>query len=52
MNRVAVVLALALAPIFASAQSTSDIPKIRVATRLVEIGIIVRDKNGPVENLT
>ncbi|MGH9728471.1 MAG: VWA domain-containing protein, partial [Candidatus Acidiferrales bacterium] len=27
-------------------------PKIRVETHLVEVGVIVRDKNGPVENLT
>lgn len=27
-------------------------PQIRVSTRLVEIGVIVRDKNGPVSNLT
>ncbi|HKV27234.1 MAG TPA: VWA domain-containing protein, partial [Candidatus Acidoferrales bacterium] len=48
----AVALAFVLAPIFVWAQSASDIPKIRVATRLVEIGVIVHDKNGPVENLT
>lgn len=27
-------------------------PSVKVATRLVEFGVIVRDKNGPVSNLT
>ena len=31
---------------------TPQIPRIRVSTRLVKIGIIARDKNGPVTNLT
>jgi VWFA-related protein len=36
-----------LAPIFAPGQST-----IRVTTRLVEVNVIVRDKNGPLDGLT
>ncbi|MGH9866324.1 MAG: hypothetical protein ACRD4H_13005, partial [Candidatus Acidiferrales bacterium] len=52
MPRIAVAFAFVLAPMLVAAQSASDIPKISVSTRLVEIGVIVRDKNGPVENLT
>ncbi|HEV2489940.1 MAG TPA: VWA domain-containing protein [Candidatus Acidoferrales bacterium] len=46
------VLVLAMAPIFVSAQGGPETPKIRVSTRLVQVEVIVRDKNGPVENLT
>lgn len=35
-----------------SAQGGPETPKIRVTTRLVQIGVIVHDKNGPVSNLT
>ncbi|MGH9726959.1 MAG: hypothetical protein ACRD4V_00005, partial [Candidatus Acidiferrales bacterium] len=52
MNRIAVALAFVLAPMLVSAQTVSNVPKIRVETHLVEVGVIVRDKNGPVENLT
>lgn len=31
---------------------TAQTPQVRVATHLVEIGVIVRDKSGPVSNLT
>lgn len=42
----------ALLPTLASPQNPAQTPPIRVTTRLVQIGVIVRDKNGPVENLT
>jgi VWFA-related protein len=48
----AVGLAVAMAAVLALGQNTSQTPKIRVATRLVQVDVIVRDKNGPVENLT
>jgi len=51
-RRVVVALAMVLLPMSISAQDASQLPKIRVATRLVEVGVIVRDKNGPVANLT
>ena len=50
MRRFAVTLALAITPL-AISQSPPQAPKIRVSTRLVQIGVIVRDKNGPVTNL-
>jgi VWFA-related protein len=54
MFRIAIALALAsfLAPIAAAPEDLPQTPQIHVATRLVEVGVIVRDKNGPVENLT
>jgi VWFA-related protein len=36
----------------ATAQNAPPVPQIRVSTHLVQIGIIVRDSNGPVGNLT
>lgn len=42
----------ALLPRFAFPQGAPRTPEIRANTRLVQIGVIVRDKNGPVENLT
>jgi VWFA-related protein len=53
MSRLAGLLALA-ALLLARTGSprTPQSPKIRVATHLVEIGVIVRDKNSPVGNLT
>src|SRR5215469_4087002 len=47
----AVVALLALLPA-AIAQESGQLPRIRVTTRLVEIGVIARDKNGPVSGLT
>jgi VWFA-related protein len=44
-------LALALEGIAVSAQDAPP-PKISVSARLVQIGVIVRDKNGPVADLT
>ena len=46
-----VVLSFLLAPI-AVARADSPTPQIRISTRLVRIDVIVRDKNGPVQNLT
>lgn len=45
-------LATGLVAIPVSAQTAPPSPPIRVTTHLVQIGIIVRDKNGPVANLT
>src|ERR1022692_2662675 len=40
--------------VFACAQQTgsSDVPVIRTTTRLVEVGVTVHDKHGPVTGLT
>jgi VWFA-related protein len=46
------VLALFLVPIAAAPEDSPQTPQIRVSTRLVELGVIVRDKNGQVENLS
>ena len=45
-------LALILVPVAAAPEDSPQTPQIRISTRLVEIGVIVRDKNGPVSNLT
>ena len=55
MSRVSTVLAslvLALEAIAVSAQNPPAPPRIRVSTRLVQVDVIVRDKNGPVADLT
>ncbi len=55
MSRVSTVLALlasALGAIAVSGQNAPQLPKIRVSTRLVQVDVIVRDKNGPVADLT
>ena len=54
MSRLAIAAALTLflVPITAAPEDSPQTPQIRVSTRLVEIGVIVRDKNGPVANLT
>jgi VWFA-related protein len=49
---IAVALAVLLVPIAATSEDSPQTPQIRVSTRLVEVGVIVRDKNGPIENLT
>jgi VWFA-related protein len=52
---IAIIFALMLAPLViarTSAQKHAQIPRIRVVTRLVQVSVIVRDKNGPVANLT
>lgn len=48
----AAALAIGMVAMLAVAQNAPQTPKIRVATRLVQVDVIVRDKNGPVENLT
>jgi VWFA-related protein len=45
-------LALGLAAIDVSAQNAPQPPAISVSTRLVQVGVIARDKNGPVADLT
>jgi VWFA-related protein len=45
-------LALGLVAIAASAQDAPQPPNIHISTHLVQIGIIVHDRNGPVGNLT
>ena len=45
-------LSLALAAIAASAQNAPQPPTISVSTRLVQLGVIARDKNGPAVDLT
>jgi VWFA-related protein len=45
-------LALGLAAIAVSAQNGPLPPTISVSTRLVQVGVIARDKNGPAANLT
>ncbi|HEY2545679.1 MAG TPA: VWA domain-containing protein, partial [Candidatus Acidoferrum sp.] len=50
--RISIVLALELAGIGASAQNAPQPPQIHVSTHLVQIGVIVRDKNGAVADLT
>src|SRR5271169_506822 len=52
LSRVSTVLALAWAATAVSAQHEPQPPTISVSTRLVEVGVIVRDKNGPVADLT
>lgn len=53
MSRLAFALALLLLiPGAAAPENSPQTPQIRVSTRLVEVGVIVRDKNGPVESLT
>ncbi|MGB7022454.1 MAG: VWA domain-containing protein, partial [Candidatus Acidiferrales bacterium] len=47
-----VALALVLVPLTLASQESQRTSQIHVATRLVEVGVIVRDKNGPVANLT
>lgn len=45
-------LAFGLAPIAASAQNAPQPPTISLSTRLVQVGVVARDKNGPVADLT
>jgi VWFA-related protein len=45
-------LASSLAVISASAQNSPQPSTISVSTRLVQVGVIARDKNGPVADLT
>ena len=53
MRRCRLRLLLALTAMVVRAQSPSDgEPVIRTSTRLVEVNVIVHDKNGPVADLT
>jgi len=45
------VFVLALIPTLLAAQSAPQTPPIHVATHLVQIGVIVRENNGPVRDL-
>lgn len=45
-------LAVGMTAIAVSARNVPQGPTISVSTRLVQIGVIVRDKNGPVADLT
>jgi VWFA-related protein len=45
-------LALGLVAIASPAQDAPQAPAISVSTRLVQVGVIARDKNGPVADLT
>ena len=50
--RISTALVFSLVAIVALAQNLHQTPKIIVSTHLVQVDIIVRDKSGPVENLT
>lgn len=45
-------IALLLATTALASQTEAPVPRIRVSTHLVQIGVIARDHNGPIENLT
>jgi VWFA-related protein len=51
-GRVAIVLASLLVPVAVASQNSRPAPPIHVSTHLVQIGIIVRDKNGAAPALT
>ncbi|MGC1618005.1 MAG: VWA domain-containing protein [Candidatus Acidiferrum sp.] len=51
-DRATVVLALLLTPYALLSQNPPQAPPIHITTHLVQIGVIVRDSHGPVENLT
>jgi VWFA-related protein len=50
--RISTVVAWLLVPLSLASQNPPQSQQIRVSTRLVQIGVIVRDKNRPVSNLT
>lgn len=52
ISTIRVLPALALAAIAVSARNVPQGPTISVSTRLVQVGVIARDKNGPVADLT
>ena len=52
MGRVFFLLALVLVPTGLASQDRPQAPPIRVSTHLVQVGVIVRDGNGAVKNLT
>jgi VWFA-related protein len=49
--RISTVVAWLLVPLALASQNPPQSQQIRVSTRLVQIGVIVRDKNGPVADL-
>ena len=49
--RISTVVASLLVPLALTSQNPPQSQQIRVSTRLVQIGVIVRDKNGPVADL-
>jgi VWFA-related protein len=51
-KRAAIVLAFLLVPVAPADQNPPPNLQIRVSTRLVQLGVIARDKNGPVQDLT
>jgi hypothetical protein len=51
MSRVSAVLAFLALALAAMAQETPQLPRISVSTRLVQMDVTVRDKNGPVADL-
>jgi VWFA-related protein len=51
LRRSATILALLLVPTALASQNPQP-PQIKVSTRLVELGVIVRNKDGPVEDMT
>lgn len=51
MARIAALLLSVLVPSALAAQNPPQIPPIRVTTHLVQVGVIVRDNNGPVRGL-
>lgn len=50
--RISTLVAWLLVPLALASQNPPQSQQIRVSTRLVQIGVIVRDENGPVANLT
>ena len=54
MARILAATALVLVPILSFSQEVTNpnVPQIRVSTRLVQVGVTVHDKNGPVAGLT
>ena len=52
MTRIKALLVLVLLPTALASQSPPQAPTIHVATHLVQIGVIVKDNDGPVTGLT
>jgi hypothetical protein len=52
LSTVLALLALAFPSIAPSAQNVPQPPTISVSSRLVQVAVIARDKNGPVADLT
>jgi VWFA-related protein len=52
MARIKTLVVLLLVPAALTSQTPAQSPPIRVSTHLVQVGVIVRDNNGPVTGLT